>query len=255
MAKAKQTQTSRAVSRGSRRQQQLLVIGAVAFVVIAFFAILAVYLVRSVGSGTPVTVGRYAGIPQSTTEDGSPIIGDPTTSPVLVEFSDFSCPHCLDYHATIQQFIDTYVRTGQARLIFRVQTFVGGNASLVAAQAALCAGLQNKFWEMQDSLFDLVSKYGLGGFDLGLIKTTAEDLGLNGDQLISCIGSHQTQKAIDSAAKVGQFYGLSGTPAMMFSNDGGQTFKWFIDASGKPLTGGALPLSILGAAVTRGSVQ
>lgn len=255
MAKVRQPLTSKTASRKSSQQQQLVIIGAVTIVVVAFFAILVAYLLRSSTTTPTASVSRYKGIYQATTEDGAPIIGDPTAKSVLLEFADFSCPHCLEYHPTIQQFIDTYVRTGQARLIFRAQTFVGGNASAIAAQAALCAGKQGSFWEMHDALFDLVSKYGLGGFDLGLIKSSAEDLGINGDQLVACVTSKQTAAAVDNAAKVAQQYGLTGTPGIMFSTDGGLTFKWFNDASGKPLTGGALPLGMLGAAVTNGGVQ
>src|SRR5262249_60140595 len=70
-------------------------------------------------STSSVTTGKYASVTQATTPDGAPILGDPTAKITILEFADFSCPHCLEYHPTIEQIIDDFVVTGQGRVMFR----------------------------------------------------------------------------------------------------------------------------------------
>jgi protein-disulfide isomerase len=121
-------------------------------------------------AATPEAQGPYGQIPQATTPDGAPILGNPAAKVIFVEFGDYSCPHCSAYQEIMHQVIDQYVRTGQAQLIFRPQTFVGGDFSRVAAQAALCAGKQRHFWDMHNALYDLQVSSGIQAFTPEVMK-------------------------------------------------------------------------------------
>ena len=57
----------------------------------------------------------FADIPQSRTEDGAFVLGDPDAPVTIVEFADFMCPHCQAYQTTVNRFIEQYVATGQAK--------------------------------------------------------------------------------------------------------------------------------------------
>ena len=53
-------------------------------------------------------------IPQSRTEDGAFLLGNPDAPVTIILFSDFICPACLEYYPSIRAFMDVYVEPGYA---------------------------------------------------------------------------------------------------------------------------------------------
>src|SRR5690606_690163 len=102
---------------------------------------------------------RYEDIPQSRTEDGAFVLGDPDAPVTIVEFADFMCPHCQNYETTVHDFIEQYVTTGQARFEYRLYPIVHPTYSVFTAQIAECADVQRDgaFWASHDLLYDLAS--------------------------------------------------------------------------------------------------
>jgi protein-disulfide isomerase len=221
MAKAK-TQLRRTRSRAENERGMLITVTAVVGLVFLIAIVLIVLQIRN-STTVGVSSGGYAEIPQNTTPDGAPILGSPTAKVTIMEFADFSCPHCMEYHPTMQKLIDNYVRPGKARLIFRPETFVGdrmGNYSQIASQAAFCAIKQGKFWDMHDALFKIHETRGPSNFTLNNIQAAGNELKLNTNDLMLCIDRGETVQAIQSGIKLGQTLGLSGTPYVVFSVDG-----------------------------------
>src|SRR5262249_22720056 len=70
----------------------------------------------------------------------------------IVEFGDFQCPYCQQEEATLRSVMTKF--EGKVRLVFRhlPLTKVHPNA-MIAAQAAVCADRQGRFWEMHDALY------------------------------------------------------------------------------------------------------
>src|SRR5258707_4580396 len=210
MAKAPSKYKSR--SKKSSQLDRTTIIGVIVLVAVVF-GTLVLLLARQTSEATNnIRPGAYSGIPQTTTADGAPVLGGPNAKITIMEFADFSCPHCLEYHSVITQIIDTYVRTGKARLVFQPETFVGGQYSDVAAQAALCAAKQNSFWEMQDALFTVQQTGGAQSFTIEQMRTTAIALGLNGNPIVQCIANAETEPAIQKSAAYGERLGVNGTP-------------------------------------------
>jgi protein-disulfide isomerase len=69
----------------------------------------------------------------------------------LVEFSDFQCPFCSRLNPAIDKVLETY--GDKVRVIFKHNPLPFHKEAFPAAEAALCAGEQGKFWEMHDKLF------------------------------------------------------------------------------------------------------
>ncbi len=84
--------------------------------------------------------------------DGSPTRGPEGAVVTLVEFADFECPHC----AAAVPLIDAVMQAhpGKVRLIYKPFTLGFHTHGEPAARAALAAGLQGKFWEMEHLLFE-----------------------------------------------------------------------------------------------------
>ena len=79
----------------------------------------------------------------------------------LVEISDFQCPFCKQWHdETFAKIDQEYVKTGKVRMAYLnfPLSRIHKNAQ-VAAEAAMCAGAQGKFWELHDSLFQTQTRW------------------------------------------------------------------------------------------------
>src|SRR5919205_3448630 len=71
----------------------------------------------------------------------------------VVEVSDFQCPYCKRWHAETYPAIKRdYVDAGKVRLAYVNFPLTGHKNAWPAAEAAMCAALQGKFWELHDSL-------------------------------------------------------------------------------------------------------
>ena len=69
----------------------------------------------------------------------------------IIQFSDFQCPFCKSVEPTIDRLMKEY--EGKIRIIFLNKPLPFHADAKLAAEAALAAGEQGKFWEMHDLLF------------------------------------------------------------------------------------------------------
>ena len=84
--------------------------------------------------------------------DGYPSLG-PADAPItIVEFSDYQCPFCTRWHEqTYKPLMDAY--PNKIRFVYRNFPLSFHQNAFLSAQAALCAGDQNSYWEYHDKLF------------------------------------------------------------------------------------------------------
>jgi protein-disulfide isomerase len=87
---------------------------------------------------------------------GAPVKGADSARIVLVEFSDYECPFCQRHAISVGPLIDqAFISAGKMRVAFLNNPLpMHANAKLLAT-AAICAGKQDRYWEMHDSLFRL----------------------------------------------------------------------------------------------------
>src|SRR3990167_2108621 len=107
------------------------------------------------------------------------VLGNPAAKVVLVEYGDFQCPFCGKFFKTTEkQLVDIYIKQGKAVLVWRDFAFLG-EESFRAAEAARCAGEQNKFWEYHDYLFNNQRGENEGAFSDSILKSFAKTLKLD----------------------------------------------------------------------------
>ncbi|HWP02828.1 MAG TPA: thioredoxin domain-containing protein, partial [Gemmatimonadaceae bacterium] len=92
--------------------------------------------------------------------DSARIKGNPTAPVWLIVVSDFQCPYCKIWHDNTLPAVEAeYVATGKVRLAY-VNFPLGQHAhAFVAAEAAMCAGTQGRFWEYADALFSTQNEW------------------------------------------------------------------------------------------------
>jgi protein-disulfide isomerase len=133
--------------------------------------------------------------------------GTPSAKVTMVEFGDFQCPACGAAHPIVKQIVSEY----KDRVYFIFRNFplpMHPNAPL-AAQAAYAAGIQGKFWEMHDKLYESQDEWAekSGGPAKETIVGYAKDLGLDlakfNDDLNKNVGNAKIQKDQNDGYQLG----------------------------------------------------
>ena len=137
--------------------------------------------------------------------DDDPILGPKDAIVTIIEFSDFECPYCRRVQPTLKRLLKEY--EGKIRLVFRDFPLSFHKNAQKAAEAAQCAGDQDKFWPYHDKLFEQTA---LGLDDL---KKYAGELELNMDAFNACLESDKYAQEVAADMQDGQAAGVSATPS------------------------------------------
>ncbi len=141
--------------------------------------------------------------------DDDPIKGDPKAPLTLIEFSDYQCPFCRRFHQEVLPSIESeYISKGKVRYIFRDYPLQFHQQALPAALAANCAGEQEKYWEMNNFLFENPTK-----LDIASTLSSAKSLGLNYEEFEKCVNEKKYESEIQKDAEDAKKYGVRGTPS------------------------------------------
>jgi protein-disulfide isomerase len=156
------------------------------------------------------------------TLDGEPAKGDKSARVVLVEFTDYQCPFCGRYVRDAYAQIEAeYIKTGKLRYVIREFPLESIHPqAFKAAEAALCAGDQGKYWEMHDRLF--ANQRALAPEQL---SAHAQAVGADGAKFDECLQRGvkvaKVRKDLDDGLKAG----VTGTPAFFVGVADGGTVK------------------------------
>ncbi len=136
-------------------------------------------------------------------------------APVTVyEMADFQCPACRRFALTTFPFIDRdFIQTGKVRWVFVnfPLTHIHKNA-LAAAQVAMCAARQDRFWPVHDALFR--SQPGWADLERPweALIALADSVGVKRAPLVSCLDTRATVEAIARDAQGSRAAGATATP-------------------------------------------
>jgi protein-disulfide isomerase len=152
--------------------------------------------------------------------DSSRYRGDEHAPITIYEFSDFQCPFCREYEMKTAAAVDSaLVQTGRARLVyFNFPLPIHPNA-WVAAEAAMCAGAQGKFWPMHERLFREQEAWATAEHPGELFARYAGALGLDASDFQSCTREDQVSRVIIQDLAYGAGGGLRGTPTFVILRD------------------------------------
>jgi protein-disulfide isomerase len=138
----------------------------------------------------------------------------PADAPVtLEEFGDFECPPCGRLHPVLQTMEKEF--GPRIRIIFREFPLVPTHVhALAAARSAEAAGLQGKFWEMHDLLYEN-QKTWHDAFDARpIFEGFATKIGLNMEKFKSDSSGEAVAQRIFLDGKRGHALGVNGTPTL-----------------------------------------
>ena len=132
----------------------------------------------------------------------------------LVEISDFQCPYCKQWHDQTFGVIDKeFVQTGKVRLAFLNFPIPSLHVNArAAAEAAMCASVQGKFWELHTSLFTTQAAWAAQQNPLATFDSLALAAGADGPAWRGCMASHAALPLIDADRARSASNGVQSTP-------------------------------------------
>lgn len=164
--------------------------------------------------------------------DDDSIKGDVNAKVTIVEWSDYECPFCTKfYEQTLPSIQSEYIDTGKVNFVYRDFPLNFHKNAQKAAEAAECAGEQEKYFEMHDLLFDKGVAGGVSSF-----KQFASQIGLDTSKFNDCLDSGAMASEVQADMQAGAAAGIRGTPGFIINGQlisGAQpfsAFKQIIDA-------------------------
>lgn len=135
-------------------------------------------------------------------DDTDHIRGNPNAPIIIVEYSDFDCPFCNDFHKTMTRVMENYGPGGKVAWAFRHFPITSShpNAARIA-EASECAaelGGDAAFWKFTDVIFN--SKTYEEFTDISKLTEYAKEAGVTDTQAFeTCLsGGKYSQKIVDS---------------------------------------------------------
>ncbi len=149
----------------------------------------------------------------------------------IVEFADYQCPYCLRFAKTTFPLLkQKYIDTGKVRWVALNLPLPFHKDARKAAQAAHCAGEQDKLWEMRDVLFKNPQR-----LNTEQLPTHAETLSLDMDAFNECLQSDRHLAEIDQDAKDANAVRLTGTPSFIIGKSTGDTITGQVVIGAQPM--------------------
>lgn len=139
-------------------------------------------------------------------------LGSKDAKVTIVEFSDFQCPACGQMYKVMKNVTQAY--PNDVRLVYRNFPLSYHQYATRAALAAEAAGLQGKYWEMHDFLFENQNK-----LNDNIFAEFAQQLGLDIERFNKDRESSILKDKIQADLDQGQnSLSIGGTPTFYINN-------------------------------------
>lgn len=146
--------------------------------------------------------------------EDKPRLGGADSKVTVIEFADFQCPYCGEWHKEIYPKLKSeYIDTGKVSFVFWDLAFLGDESSF-AAEAALCAKDQGKFWEYHDKLFENQNGENQNAFSNENLKKFGSEIGLAATDFESCVDSRINKPIVEESTAQSNQYAVNSTPTI-----------------------------------------
>ncbi|MCR4329882.1 MAG: DsbA family protein [Candidatus Roizmanbacteria bacterium] len=146
------------------------------------------------------------------------IKGDRSAKYLLIEYSDFECPFCKQFHDTAIQFLKEY--GSEAALVYRhyplAQIHSKATDEAIASECVASLGGNEAFWKFAEGLFAVTPSND--GLDQTLLPGLAVSAGVDQAAFENCFNQKETAKVVEDQFKSGVSFGVRGTPGSFLIN-------------------------------------
>jgi len=144
------------------------------------------------------------------------MLGSPNAPVLVEEFADFQCPTCATVHATMKEINTLY----GSRIKFIYRNFPLSQIhqhAYDASVAAEAAGLQGKYWAMQEQLFNNQKAWSNSPDARKLFEEYAQKIGLDLPRFQNDLVAITTKSRVDADLQRARALNLSGTPTIFIN--------------------------------------
>lgn len=155
------------------------------------------------------------GLRAQTTDDVFPRSQGRVAAPITIyEMADFQCPACRYFALNVLPSVEhDFIQTGKVRWYFINYPLVSIHKNTIpAAEVAMCAARQGKFWPMHDLLYHHQDDWADLDAPLPYLMGLGDSLHLSKSKLSRCVQNRATRAAIDADAAGSTRAGAHATP-------------------------------------------
>ncbi len=148
---------------------------------------------------------------------GDNVFGDKNSKVTLINYGNFQCSACATYYPIVKSVVEKY--QDKIRFVFRYRYLPGHPNGKAAQGTAEAAGLQGKFWEMHDLLFESQDSWtNLSGTErTTYFENLAKRLGLDSKKFLADLESDAVNDKIAYDNAIADKAAVDATP-MFFLN-------------------------------------
>ncbi|MEK7546172.1 MAG: thioredoxin domain-containing protein [Patescibacteria group bacterium] len=158
---------------------------------------------------------------------------DPAKGPkdakiTIVEFGDHACPYCKSSQDAVDRLLAA--RPDAVRFVWKSAPSPLHPGSDIAAEAALCAGRQGRFWEYHAKLFD-----GASAFDQASMAILASGLDLDSKRFNECLVQGLTRPLVERTVTEARALGMTSIPTLFIDGvryEGALSYEQLLEATG-----------------------
>lgn len=156
--------------------------------------------------------------------ESAPAKGDPNAPVTIVEFSDYECPFCKQFYDNTLPQLEQYIEDGTVRFLWvdfpLTNIHPQARRASLAARCAADQGNDDAYWQMHDALFESQEQWGGQGTDsVAVFVDLANEIGLDGEALQSCVESEDFAGVVDAGLQEGESLGVTGTPTFFVNGE------------------------------------
>jgi protein-disulfide isomerase len=145
------------------------------------------------------------------------MLGSPNASVTVEEFADFQCPTCGVMHPKFKELNSIY--GSRIKFIFRNYPLAipAHDKAYEAAVAAEAAGLQGKFWDMQNLLFTNQQAWSANPDYRKVWEEYATRIGLDVEKFKNDMAGLNAKSRVDADLRRGRALNISSTPSLFIN--------------------------------------
>jgi protein-disulfide isomerase len=150
---------------------------------------------------------RFRGDRKQLNLSDAPVKGNPAAPVMVAEFVDYECPHCKRVQPVLRQILEEY--KDEVKVAFKHYPLGGHTNARVAAEAAMAANKQGKFWAYNEKLWAISEN-----ITPAALEQIAKDVGLDVTKWRSDLESDAVKAAVERDHAEGVALALDHTPTI-----------------------------------------
>jgi protein-disulfide isomerase len=147
-------------------------------------------------------------------DDTDYVRGNPNAPILMIEYSDYDCPFCKEYHATLNKIMNEYGVSGKVAWVYRQFPIpqLHPNSPEIS-EASLCVGSlggSTAFWKFTDMIFE--ERALEEQTNTVKLPDYAVEAGVEKGAYLNCLSSNQMEEKVKSQTDEALKLGAVGTP-------------------------------------------